>query len=247
MRKQLSVLMLMVRCTIYRVVALLLVMVATEFALFGIALHAALAAAEDGAAMESVGRVIAQSHIAWVFAMFFILMAVLLSLTGCEYGSKVGYTLRRLSILERTVFLWQSVYNTLCFFVLWAVQTVLAYGLCRLYVAAVDPSLTGAQTIFLAFYGNAFLHSLLPLAEISRWIRNLTLVVSLGIGAAYFSYGQRRGKHAGVSIAMVPLTLTLFTRSVGSFLIDIQLLVMAAILAAVMLKNVLGGDACEED
>ncbi len=42
-----------------------------------------------------------------------------------------------------------------------------------------------AQSLFLAFWRNDFLHSLLPLTEGSRWIRNGLLLAVVGMGIAY--------------------------------------------------------------
>ena len=171
------------------------------------------------------------SRIAWVFAVCFVAMAVLLSKTGCEYGSKQGYMLKRLSVSERNVFVWQSIYNSFCFFMLWSVQTLLAYAFCKLYLAKVDPMLTSGQTIFLAFYRNNFLHSLLPLSEVSRWIRNILLLGCLGLAAAHFPYRQRRGKVEVTIIAMTSLSL-FFSRAIGSLGNDILIMILSIANAA---------------
>lgn len=246
MRKHLSVLMLIARSTIYKILVLFLVTVCAEWFLFRFSLNSALVAADAGLGMTSLESIVSSSRIPWAFAICFVIMTVLLCMIGCEYESKQGYTLRRLSVSEPSVFVWQSVYNTFCFFMLWAVQTLIAYCLCKLYLAKVDPALTSVQTIFLAFYRNNFLHSLLPLSEVSRWIRNILLVMCLGLAAAHFPYQQRRGKVGVTIIAMTALSLVFFSRSIANLGDDILIILLSIANITAVLKNVLGRDSDEE-
>lgn len=246
MRAHLSVFMLIARSTIYKILALLLLMAGAEWFLFRFALDAALSGAGAGLGMTPLEQVLANSRAAWAFAVCFVIATALLCLTGCEYGGKPGYTLRRLSVSERSVFAWQCLYNILCFFMLWAFQVLISYALCKRYVAKVDPALTGAQTVFLAFYRSDFLHSLLPLSEMSRWIRNGLLLVCLGLAAAHFPYRQRRRKIGETVIAMAALTLVFFSRALGSFGNDLLVILLSVANMAAVLKNVFWRDAGEE-
>lgn len=246
MRKHLSVLMLIGRSTIYKILALFLLIACAQWLLFRFSLNFALDAADAGLEMTALESVISHSRMAWAFAVCFVIMVVLLCMTGCEYGSKQGYTLRRLSVSERSVFVWQSVYNIFCFFMLWAVQAMIAYVLCKLYIAKVDPKLTSVQTVYLTFYRNDFLHSILPLSMVSRWIRNILLVVCLGLAAAHFSYMQRRGKVGVTILAMSSLSLVFFSRGITSLGNDILIILLSIANIVAVLKNVLEGDADEE-
>lgn len=248
MRKHLSVLMLIARSTIYKILMLFLLIACTEWFLFRFSLKSALLAANSGLGMEALESVVSNSRIGWVFVVCLVITAVLLCMTGCEYGSKQGYTLRRLSISEGSVFIWQSIYNIFCFFMLWALQAMIAYALCSLYLAKVDPGLTSVQTIFLAFYRNDFLHSILPLSEASRWIRNILLFICLGLGAAHFPFMQRRGKVGVTIIAMTALSLVFFSRGigVGSIGNDILVIFLSIINIIAVLNNVFGRRAYEE-
>ena len=200
MKKHLSVLMLCARSTVYKMLGLFFAMAAAEILLFGLTLRGVPAGPPLGleAAFDA-------SRVSFAFAAAFLLLCALLCMTGCEYsGSRPSYTLRRLSVSRRTVLFWQSVYNILCLFLLWAVQLFVALLLCRLYMSKADPATVSGQTVFLAFYRNKFLHSLLPLAETSRYIRNLMLIVGLGVTAACFPQRQQRGQ---MGIAVIPLAL----------------------------------------
>lgn len=245
MKQHLSVLMLTARSTIYKFLLLLGLTAAAELCQFWLTLRAALETFAAGGGMASPETVLYHSRVSWTFAVCFVLTAALLGLTGCEFGSRQGYTLRRLSVSEKSVFLWQSGYNAACFFLLWAFQTLLALGLCALYMALADPGQTSGQTVFLAFYRSEFLHSLLPLAGGGRWARNALLVLGMGASSAYFPYSQRRGKFAAWLPLLTALAAVCF--SAGLAAPGNELLVMAASAAAgaSAMKTVLGGAADE--
>ncbi len=223
MRQHLSVLMLAARSTIYKVIALFVVMTAAQGTLFYLALQKVV----DG---EPLGleQLINQSRIPVVGAVCFLFLSALLSLSGCETGgSKLRYTLQRLSISEKITVFWWAGYNVACFLLFWVVQLVIALLLCQLYVVRMDPTYVSGQTICLAFYRNNFLHSLLPLAETSRYIRNGILIFCLGISAACFSFRQRRGKIGIAVVAIGMMVVVSFSKPMGSFASDMLLSVLA--------------------
>ena len=214
MRKHISVFMLYTRSSIYRMLILFLLMAAVEITLFYFA-------AEHVLLSNTIGleQMFEKSYIGLVMGATFLLMSVQLGLMGCERGSKQSYTLRRLSVSEETVFAWQALFNALAYFMLWAVQLVLVWAMC-IYGTAKMGVLASNQNIFLAFYRNDFLHSLLPLAETSRLVRNILLIIALGLSSALFSYLNRRKKF-GISIIFMLLIGGLpFAGSVGNIETD---------------------------
>ncbi len=93
-----------------------------------------------------------------------------------------------------------------------------------------DPS--SEQTVFLAFYRNPFLHSLLPLEETSRYIGNAILVLCLGVSSACFSFRLRQGRKGIAVIALAAVTVAEFSREMGSLGGDALRSVIAVIIAA---------------
>jgi hypothetical protein len=206
MKQHLSVLLLAARSTIYKVIGILVLMAAAESASF----YFVLEMAKNGAGY-GLEDVVAQSRMAPVCAVFFLLLCAVLSLNGVEFsGGRFRYTMRRLSVGEETAAAWWAVYYMACFFVFWAFQLLTAFLLCRLYAAQIDPAYVSGQTIFLAFCRNGFLHSLLPLEETSRYIRNLILILGLGITASCFCF---RTRHDQKGLAMILLAVV----AVGAF------------------------------
>ncbi len=228
MRQHLSVLMLAARSTIYQVLGLFAAMAITEGWLFYFTLQQAL-----GDQPLGLEQVIRQSRIALVCGVGFILLCALLSLTGSELGGgKLRYTVQRLSVREEGTVFWWAGYNAVCFFLFWVVQLTIALLLCQLYISRMDSTYTSGQTIFLAFYRNNFLHSLLPLAEASRYLRNGVLILCLGVCASCFSFRQRRGEKGIAVVALAVIALVSFPQAMGSFSGDLLLAFLALCITA---------------
>lgn len=211
MKQHLSVFMLAARSSIYKVVGLIVCMALVESAAFSLTLFRM-----QPDMPLSLAELFVQSRIPLIFGIFFFLLCVILSLTGCEYsGSKLRYTLQRLYVSEKCTVIWCAVYNILCFFIFWALQALLAFLLCQLYLIKIDTTYINEQTVFLAFYQSSFLHSLLPLAETNRYIRNFVLVGGLGITTASYSFKMRHDLR-GLSIwILAALVFVSFVQPIG--------------------------------
>ena len=213
MKKHLSVFMLMAQSTIYKIIGVFIVMAAAEWSLF-------YARLKQGATGDrfNLELVVEESHILWGFAIAFVLITILLCQTGCGFSSKVGYTIKRLSISEKMVFFWQSLYNVICFCLFWMVQILLVFGFCNLYVKMAPEGYVTNQTVFLAFYRSDFLHSLLPMEDVGFWIKNIMIVLGMGICSAGYPVSQRRGKKIQEVIPLAGCIMVFFVGELGEFL-----------------------------
>lgn len=235
MKRHLSIWMLMARSTIYKVLGLFLALAAADGALFALALR-------QGASALGLEQVLTESHLPAVFGAGLVLLTVVLCLNGCEFSAKQGYTLRRLRVSQREIFLWQAVHNAMCYFLLLAVQTGIVLALCRYYVAhyqemvAWYPDMVNDQTMLLAFYRVPFLHSLLPLADVWRYVRNAVLCAALGVCAAAFPAQQRQGNR-GIAVVILTIpTAAFFAQQMASS--DFGMIGAAVVITAVALFNV---------
>lgn len=237
MKKQLSIPGLFARSTLVPILALLLMMGVAELLLFRHALNVALTAyeADVGYGMISLEQLIKQSRVSFCFGAAFLLITLLLCLPGCEFRTKTGYTWRRLSVSAKAVFLWQFAYNTLIYLLLAACQVLLVYGLCRSYLAAAPAEWIGNQTLFLAFWRSEHLHALLPLSDVALWIRNLSMLLSLGLASAIFPLKQREQRYSGSIIAMAVFCLFSFHRGIA----DISHAVIAFVVLFMVLCELL--------
>lgn len=240
MKKYTSVLFLLARSTVYPILGVLVLMAAAEAALF----YHVMPMAGERCGLETL---VQQAHLSWVFAAAFLAVSVLLLRTGCARGTKVGYTLMRLSISERNIFVLQSIYNVLCYLLLWAVQVLLAMGLSTAYAAYAPADYVTGQTVFLAFYWNDFFHSLLPFEDIGIWLSNLTLLLSLGICTAQYPMGQRTGKNSPLVFVLMGAVLLLFIRGIGQLDTCAYLLLVSVICALFSCCMALRKEAQNED
>lgn len=220
MKRHLSVFYLMVRSTFGGVMLLLAAMTALECAIFtALTLHGP----KEGAFAPEL--ILKKSGAVWIFAAAALLLTLLLCRTGAERKTKTGCFLRRLRVSEQWVFFWQSVYNTLCYLLLWAWQSLTALLLCRIYLRLASADYITGQTVFLAWYRSDFLHALLPMEEGVLWAKNALLALALGIAAARYPMGQRRGSRLQEIGGALCAAIAFFVDDIGSITGVIAILV----------------------
>ena len=210
MKKYLSIFMLFAGSTLKKLLILLLCMGIVETGFFYHGVNPTL----------SLDAVFSASHIPMISAVFFLLWEAVLLLHPFQ---KSGSTLHRLQLTPRKFFLCHAVYNALCCLIFWSFQVSLLLGLFRWVGTQLNETMFGPQSILLAFYRNGYLHSLLPLADWTRYLRNAGLL--LGIGAMIALPLSRRGSR-GSEIALVILSLLglrAFPVSMGSVSLDLVL------------------------
>ena len=215
MRKHLSVFGLWARCSLYKILAVLAVMSVAEYMLFYIIMS------KESAIYEAIGtfsrpeNLVDRSGVFLCFAVAFLVITALITVYGCQFSSKTGYTLRRLRINERYVFLYQSLYNLLVYALLWSIQTVLCIFMLKFYISQAPAELVAEQSVFMAFYRSARLHALMPLSDGITWARNILLLVLLSVCSAEFPYLQRRGKKSATVIALALYTVALWKQDIS--------------------------------
>ena len=232
MRRYTSVFGFFIRSSLYKILLIFAAMCAVEVIFFCQALHGALALYETNEAMmPSLERLFVDSAINIYFRVAFVLVTVVLCLVGCSFKSNVGYTLQRLSIREHSVFLCQAIYNMLVYVIFFAMQLIVAFSLAQYYTVSVSSELVSNQTVLLAFYRNHFLHSLMPLDDVTLWIRNAFLVISMGFTAAEYPYCQRRHKFSATAIALALYVVFAFDQGLG----EVAHTIVTGVIAAVVI------------
>lgn len=105
-------------------------------------------------------------------------------------------------------------------------EVIIITLLCQYYLTQPAVNIVSNQTLFLAFYRSDFLHSILPLEEISRWIYLLITFGALSFTTAGATVRKRYGRNIRNN---VPLSLTVasmlfyFVRPLGSLASDVIL------------------------
>ena len=178
MKKQVSVFGLHTRAALNRLLLAALGLLAVELILAGVCIARGTALTLSGSSLETA---LQHSFRAGIIALQVLLASSLGS------NSRYSYTLQRLRVSERCVFLWSCVCNTLCFAVLWCVQIMAAVG-AAFWNAKSAVYSAGPQGVFVDFYRSGFL----PLADGYGWARNALFVLALGCVTAYMQLGIRR-------------------------------------------------------
>lgn len=130
--------------------------------------------------------------ISYIFSFSLLITGILLMKTGMEFRTKTGYTLRRLRISEKQVFLMQSVYNCLMIFMLFLFEVALCFFLADWGTTFMESGYVTNQTVYLTFYTADFLQELFAGRNIVTVIRNILIIASLGFNLSAFSYLWRR-------------------------------------------------------
>lgn len=228
MKKHISIIMLGARATFYKILAVTALMAALQAGLF---YFTGVRQINGGTA---IGLSTALEGIQYIWSVAFVLVCLVLCTNGLEKGSRVGYTIRRLGVTEKVYTLWMSLYHFVCFIVFWGLQLVIIV-LLSLWYGAVNPDAVNGQTFLLASYKFGLLHSLLPLAEWSRVIRNILLFICLGIGTAQLPVRARHGGKDVMAVLLIVITAIFFPAETGKIGNDIILSLIALICMAVEL------------
>lgn len=181
-----------------------------------------------------------------VCAVGFTAIVAVMCLTGCGYGVKTDYTVRRLRVREKTAcMLWAGYHAALLLF-FWAVLALTLYGVMLLHCQQVKVPdgyvlESGPQTIMLLCYTDTFLHHLVPLQDAAVWGLCISSVLAVAFTTVLFAYRQRRGSFSLLVLLALAGTIGGFFCSLGentNFLLMLLLLGVAGA-ALVML---MGGD-----
>lgn len=198
MKKHLSVLMLITRSVVYKLLLVLLALAAADIALFALTKDSANRLFFE--IVDSGGF-----HYAYIIACALVQIILL---CVCTSGSaKPRYTLARLFVSERGVMYWHWLCGSLCFLILWAWQVLILHVLGKWHLSYAVSDVVSHQSLYLSAFRSYFIHSLMPFEDVSRLIRNTAAALCLGGMAAAAAFKLRRGKKAGFGPA---LAITLF-------------------------------------
>ncbi len=179
-----------------------------------------------------------------LMAVGFILLTLLLCITGCEFSDKQGYTLRRLKITEKKVFICQSIYGAVVYGIFIMLQAVLFCVFCLIYVGFATGhenafgGLISNQSVFLAFYRSDILHALMPLEDILKHISNLTMIISLGMSTASVSYFMRRKKLFIETFILIPVILLNFASDWTEMTYDMIIIGVSVFIVGILITRI---------
>lgn len=223
MKRYVSVFEMIVRSSIYKVLLIVVGMIAVETVFFYQTLMN-----PQGVNLELY---IDQSQYSLIFKIAYVLVTIVILLPGRNRGSVQSYTLQRLRIKEKYLFWLQALYNVLAYVILWGVQLVMLFVSAALYRKYLPASAIWTnQTLFLAFHRNDFMHSIFPLEDIYGIVLLLFMLIVPAVTAAAFTKLQRRGKFVWEIFVVVTTVMIAFPRFLAQ---DITFVVMVTLFIGV--------------
>lgn len=188
MRRYISVFEMIVRSSVYKVIGILAALVLVEVGTFYICLQQPLAQIQP-----NLEEVVDQSHFSIIALIAYMLLSVILVRPGMNVGSMQSYTLKRLRIQEKYIFVLQTIYNVLCYVLLWGTQVGILLVVSQFYMQYQISAIRTNQTIFLAFHRNEFMHAILPLQDSFKWFLLMGSILVSGVIMAAITWQQRNG------------------------------------------------------
>lgn len=237
MKRYISVFEMIVRSSFYKVLLITGIMVVVQAIGFGLTMMS-----PSGLMIEIY---IDQSHYSLIFKIAYLLLTAVLVLHGMNIGSVQSYTLQRLRIPEKRIFWLQALYNFFAYILLWGVQLMMILVSIFVYQKNLPDGVElSNQTMFIAFYRNDFMHSILPLEDVPGWSVLILIGITSAFVTAEFTKLQREGKFAFEILLLLATVIISFPRQLGydaAFtLVGFAIVYMIMVMRWIM--NVVGGD-----
>ena len=170
------------------------------------------------------------------FGIGFLLLTLALIDPLRAQKSNVDYTIRRLHIRPLDVFWVETVYVLLAYFVFWALNVTLLYAFGAYFTSHISTAANREMGLLLAFVRTPQLYMLLPIKNVTFWIRNITGVLALSACIARYSYFARKNQNKTILVFISVVLLVgsyayvLGTEASGNLLV-------AALMAGCFSKN----------
>lgn len=238
MKKQLSIWMLCAGSTMNKLLALLAVMAAGGTGLFYLACRG------GDEFQNNLVWAFANSHISLLFLVIFLLWTAVLLMPA---QNEAVYTMKRLRVSQGRILFIRSCYNALSYVVLWGAQVLLLTALFYWFGSAADPESYGPQSILLAFYRDNTLHSLLPLEDWTRYLRNLAVLIGVSASVAGASRCMRQHRAYLVPLLVLAAGLAIwFPAEIGNWTNDGMMSFCVLLMGGIMLSMARGEMKGEE-
>jgi len=236
MRKNLSVLMLLVRNSFWRVLLAILVMIMIDGLWFFSDLKL-----QHGWSI-SLEELLKNKPFLLGFMIALLWITNTITLFGSGRVNKEFYTLKRLQLSESHIWYWQALYHTLCYLLLFIAEITLLLFLGRYYVATSTYEVFGSASVLEVFSTNHFLYNLIPYHNLLRWFRNLVMVVGLGITSATEPVANRRGISTYLFAPQLLLTIIISIIDIRAWFFDLLAILLSSILTVKAIVYVKKGD-----
>ena len=136
----------------------------------------------------------------WPVGIGFLLLTLALLDPLRAQKSNVDYTIRRLHIRPPDVFRVEMIYVLLAYFVFWALNVTLLYAFGAYFTSHISTAANREMGLLLAFVRTPQLYVLLPVMNVTLWIRNIAGVLALSACIARYSYFARKNQNKTILV-----------------------------------------------
>ena len=249
MKKVVSLLTITVRSTIYKIILILIGMSALQLGIF---CHTYLKYDYSKPVLtnpeneilgnELLGQafgvswtlesLVEESHISIVFLAAFALISLVLFWAESERkGTNIFCFYNRLIVTKKQRMVSLTLYNLVCIMLLICAEVLTVLGMGEIFKYLVPAEYESVQMYFMAFYKSEFLHCLLPLADIFKWIRNFFIFTAVAFEIAVCACRKRKSWSVFLIIVMVIFG---FVQKIGTFgAMDIIMILTAGVCIAI--------------
>lgn len=259
MKKVISLLTVTVRSTIYKIILILIGMSGLQLGMFYHA-YQKFDFSENNfsenyviTGKEMLGQaygvswtlesLVEESNISIVFLSAFALIGlVLFWAEGERKGSNTFYFYDRLVVSKKQRISSLTLYNMACVIMLVFAEVLTVMGLGAIFKYLIPAEYESVQMYFMAFYKSEFLHCLLPLADVFKWIRNILIFTAAALEIAVCACKKRRTWSVFMIVAMIIFG---FVQEIGTFgAMDIIMILTAGVCIGIDVYQVwFGGQA----
>ena len=205
MKKQLSILMLLVRSTVCKALLIFAAMTVSQIILFFV-----FGAAEELYLLNALNRIPSiYVVVAGLWLIYFVLSSALK-----DKGGRMNNLILRLGISEKRIYWIHVVCNTLVFGLFFMVQGLVYLLLCGIY-DWVTPGTLDPMTVFVTSYQHSLFHRFFPLNNVVAWLTNMVLVFGLSICTAAVPVRQRRRYSSTSSYCLMVYASSLLFTYIG--------------------------------
>ena len=218
MKKFVSVFGLFGKMSFCKIILWIVILSVLQFSLYFVSLNGTLSADINDA------PILEETFTSFYSISFLVCLCIVckLLISPSNHSEKTAYTVQRLQINDKAFFYIQTVYNAFMLSILFFVQILLLFIMCKYYIYKAPSALVSDMSLFLAFYRVDFLHSILPLDDTSMVVGNLSIIIGLSFSCALFSFKSRHGKFSYSIIWLLAVVCLSFTRSMGNISSDIN-------------------------
>ena len=184
MKRKLSILSMIARHSLGKVFWILLAVPALNGLMFW---------DKKGESYQPVYQIMDSGEALGLFLLCLVLMTLALCAALRDKGGRQNYFLNRLEISPRAIYWNHVLYNSMCYFLLFAAEGLSLFGIV-FWNSQLFPESFNHQRLMLECYMSSMVHMFFPLSDVLSWVVLGVMILSFGICSAAMSTIQRRGK-----------------------------------------------------